>query len=96
MTLSYTDNGDAMPDKRLKVVHSIGAIGKVHWIPNKNAAGLITGVLAEPTSTALFRFAAPIKPVANEDPHRSTSWKFLRDGMGSGNIVANMVDVMPN
>jgi len=38
MATSYSNNGDAMPGTKLKHVHSVGAVGKFHWVPNENAA----------------------------------------------------------
>lgn len=94
MTTSYTNNGDAMPNTKLKHVHSVGAAAKVHWIPNENAAGQISGVMAEPSETVVLRFSAALKPNEELGPIMATSWKFLRDGMGSANVLANFVDAI--
>jgi len=52
--------------------------------------------LAEAATTGILRFSAALEPNKEMDPIMATSWKFLRDGMGSANVLANFVNPIPH
>lgn len=84
-----------MPGTKKKTVHAMGATAKIQWVPNENAGKYISGAMAEASDTVILRFSAALEPKEAGPIIQATSWKFLRDGMNSGNALANEVDQVP-
>jgi len=72
----------------MKLVHSVGAVATVRYVPVSNPFNY-TGIFRSGSDSAIIRFSAAAAPDTNPDSVTpGIAIKFLRDGMSSGNAFA--------
>lgn len=86
---TFENNSDIMPEGRNKVIHSVGWVSKIEYIPkennsytgilSRNSIGFIRGGLIQPIDTSMFSTTV-IKV--------GISLKFMQTGVKSANVVA--------
>lgn len=76
-----------MHTTRTKYIHSVGAHGKVKFVPAAEKSPF-TGIF-EGANHGIVRFSSAAKPVADGQPLApGMGLKFLRDGVDSANLVS--------
>ena len=90
MNPTFTTKGDAMPPgmlwgHRTKFIHSVGAVGKVKFVPAQG--NQYTGVLRG-ADYGLIRLSSAAKPSSSSPLGPGMGLKFLRDGVDSANLVS--------
>ena len=90
MDPSFDTKGDAMPDGRIygtrtKYIHSVGAVGKVKFIAEKDTpySGVFKGA-----DYGIIRLSAAAEPSKKQPLAPGLGLKLLRDGVDSANVVA--------
>jgi len=86
MEPTFDTKGDVLPSgitgTRTKYIHSVGAVGKVKFVPTHSTfSGIFKGA-----NYGLIRLSAAIEPTDYLAP--GMGLKFLRDGMDSANLVS--------
>jgi hypothetical protein len=95
MTLSFNASQDDFPKQyigklftRSKLVHSVGAVVAVRYVPVSNPFNY-SGIFRSGCDSAIARFSAAATPGTNPDNLTpGIAVKFLRDGVQSGNAFA--------
>ena len=93
MDPTFSTIGDAMGPgilygTRAKLIHSVGAVGKVRFIPSYIHPGDFTGIF-KGADYGLIRLSSAAKPDTSSQPLApGMGLKFLRDGMDSANLVS--------
>ena len=92
MNPSFNTKGDAMKPgyfwgHRTKYIHSVGATGKVRFVPNVSHANQFTGVL-KGADYGLIRLSSATQPSSSSPLGPGMGLKFLRDGVDSANLVS--------
>jgi len=96
MPLSFDTTADDMPKEllglvtRRKLVHSVGLMGTATWTPVTNTLGY-TGIFASGSQQLMVRLSSGNQPTEtgnNSAMIPAVAFKFLRDGVPSGNIHA--------
>ena len=90
MSTTFKFKGDAMPKgevygTRQKLIHSVGAVGKVKFISNRNHtySGLFLGA-----NHGIIRLSSAAQPSKTQPLVPGMALKFLIDGRESANVVA--------
>ena len=90
MDPTFTGKGDAMPagmvwGQRTKYIHSVGAVGKVKFLPEpgNKYSGIFKGA-----NYGLVRFSSAAAPSKSQPLAPGLGLKFLRDGTDSANLVS--------
>jgi len=95
-SLSFNTVGDEMPyqfaglKKRLKVIHSVGVVGRGSWVANPDSP--FTGVLGSGCKNVILRLSVAQRPLVILGKTLvpfvpGVALKCLRDGVPSGNMV---------
>jgi len=99
MDLSFNTVADDMPKQflglqtRMKLVHSVGAVGVVNWAPVPNRLNY-TGIFASGARNAIIRFSSGAQPIRNGTSFGVGGFvpgiaiKFLRNGVHSANLFS--------
>ena len=90
MEPTFTGEGDAMPGgmvygQRTKYIHSVGAVGKVKFVPVHGSP--YTGIF-KGANYGLVRFSSAAAPGLLQPLAPGLGLKFLRDGIDSANLVS--------
>lgn len=83
---SFDYISDEMPPNRTKAIHSVGYIGKAHWVPTDNAKSKYTGVFK--TEGDLLLRMSLAKQAENGNLAPGLSLKFMRDNVQSANMFS--------
>ena len=87
MDPTFLTKGDAMAHARPKFLHSVGAVGKVKFVPSATP-GDFTGIFMG-ANQGLIRLSSAAKPDLKSQPLApGMGLKFLRDGIDSANLVS--------
>ena len=89
LTKTFTGKGDAMPPgdlygTRTKYIHSVGAVGKVEFVPNPSN---FTGMFSK-ADFGLVRLSSAVQPTSSQPLAPGMGLKWLRDGVDSANLVS--------
>ena len=99
MAPTFDGKGDAMPagalyGQRTKYIHSVGAVGKVKFLPEPGHP--YTGIF-KGANYGLVRFSSAAAPSKSQPLAPGLGLKFLRDGIDSANLVSMWsVEGQPN
>jgi hypothetical protein len=95
LKVSFTEKGDVLPEKRFKIIHTVGAIAKAEFIPIKEKHPY-SGIFKSGNNNVLIRLSVAIKPDTSKATPEGAiknfipgiAIKFLVDGKPSENLVA--------
>jgi hypothetical protein len=95
LSVTYLERGDVLPEKRIKVIHTVGAVARAEFIPSLEKHPY-SGMFKSGNKNVLIRLSVAIEPDTSKKTAEgalgnfvpSIALKFLIDGQPSENLVA--------